>query len=244
MAPRAAPSCNAHTRRRGDAEHVVAPEDGACAARAVKARAGPQNATTRAYWWDRPAPCRGRPAGSQREGLRDRPEAPRRAATAAGARPPVSPGPPDAPGVVALPPLIYGVPWLVGAALHLLFPVHLLPPALAHWGGGVACTAAVALAIWGRLAMARAGTDPNPFHPATALVVEGPFRFSRNPLYGSLTLFYLGLTLVVNALWPLVFLPAVLFVIERGVVEREERYMERKFGDAYRAYRTRVRRWL
>jgi len=150
----------------------------------------------------------------------------------------------DSPGVVAFPPLIYGLPWLVGLGLHLLFPVHLLPSAAAHLAGAVLLGLAVGLAVWGRLAMARAGTDPNPMHPATALVVDGPFRFSRNPLYVSLTLFYIGLTLAVNALWPLVLLPAVLLVVRRGVVEREERYMERKFGDAYRAYRARVRRWV
>lgn len=150
----------------------------------------------------------------------------------------------DHPGVVAFPPLIYVLPWLVGLGLHLLFPVHLVAPAPSHVAGGMLLMLAVTLAVWGRRAMARADTDPNPMHPTTALVVDGPFRFSRNPLYVSLTLFYLGLTLAVNALWPLVLLPFVLLIIQRGVVEREERYMERKFGEAYRSYRARVRRWI
>jgi len=75
-------------------------------------------------------------------------------------------------------------------------------------------------------------------------VVTGPFRLSRNPLYLALTLMYVGLALLANALWVLVLLMPLLFMVHFGVVRREERYLERKFGDAYRAYRSRVRRYL
>jgi protein-S-isoprenylcysteine O-methyltransferase Ste14 len=92
--------------------------------------------------------------------------------------------------------------------------------------------------------MHRVGSDPNPYKPATALAVHGPYRYTRNPMYLAMTIFYLGLTLLVNTLWPLVLLPAVLLVVQRGVINREERYLERTFGDAYRAYKARVRRWL
>jgi protein-S-isoprenylcysteine O-methyltransferase Ste14 len=80
--------------------------------------------------------------------------------------------------------------------------------------------------------------------PTTALVAAGPFRFSRNPLYVALTLVYVALALLTNALWVLVLIVPVLFVTHYGVVRREERYLEAKFGDAYRAYRSRVRRYL
>jgi protein-S-isoprenylcysteine O-methyltransferase Ste14 len=63
-------------------------------------------------------------------------------------------------------------------------------------------------------------------------------------MYLAMTMFYLGLTLLANALWPLLLLPGVLIVIQRGVIAREERYLERTFGDAYGAYAARVRRWL
>ena len=151
---------------------------------------------------------------------------------------------PDHPGVIGFPPLIFGLPWLAGLGLHLVFPEPVLPDRAAHVSGAGLIVLAVALAVWGRRAMARADTDPNPMHPATALVVDGPFRYSRNPLYVSLTVFYVGLALALNTLWPLVLLPFVAIVIERGVVEREERYLERKFGEAYREYRGRVRRWV
>jgi protein-S-isoprenylcysteine O-methyltransferase Ste14 len=94
------------------------------------------------------------------------------------------------------------------------------------------------------LAFRRAGTHPQPWRPATALVVTGPYRFSRNPMYVGATLFYIGISFWVNSLWPLLLLPVVLVIMSRGVIAREEAYLERLFGDEYRSYRSRVRRWL
>ena len=92
--------------------------------------------------------------------------------------------------------------------------------------------------------MKRAGTNIRPDQPTLALVFDGPFRFTRNPLYMALTGLYLGITLLVNALWPLLFLIPVLGVLRWGVVAREERYLEAKFGEPYRTYKARVRRWI
>src|SRR4029434_8133859 len=78
----------------------------------------------------------------------------------------------------------------------------------------------------------------------TAIVASGPFRFSRNPLYLALTLLYLGLTLAFNTWWGIVVLVPVLIIMHRGVVQREERYLEQKFGETYRQYRSKVRRYL
>lgn len=83
-----------------------------------------------------------------------------------------------------------------------------------------------------------------PFAPTTAIIDTGPFALTRNPLYLSMTLLYTGLTLIINTIWPLLLLPFVLVVVQRGVIEREERYLERKFGEEYLSYKSRVRRWL
>jgi protein-S-isoprenylcysteine O-methyltransferase Ste14 len=80
--------------------------------------------------------------------------------------------------------------------------------------------------------------------PTTVLVTEGPFRYSRNPIYLALTLLYLGVAFLVNAWWILLLVVPVLLVIRYGVIAREEVYLARKFGDAYRQYTTQVRRWL
>jgi protein-S-isoprenylcysteine O-methyltransferase Ste14 len=92
--------------------------------------------------------------------------------------------------------------------------------------------------------MRRAGTNVSPRLPALAMVDSGPFRFTRNPLYVSLVGLYLGVTLLVDALWPLLFLIPAVLVTHYGIVLREERYLEARFADRYRAYRERVRRWL
>src|SRR5262245_5892949 len=96
----------------------------------------------------------------------------------------------------------------------------------------------------GRRTMQAAGTNVNPALPTTAIVTSGPFRFSSNPLYLALTLLYLGLTLAFNTWWGIVVLVPVLIIMHRGVVLREKRYLEHKFGETYRRYRSKVRRYL
>lgn len=147
----------------------------------------------------------------------------------------------DRPGVLAPPPLIYAVFLAIGWLTRGLLP--LLPPEVVWIGAGIAVVG-IALALWGRTTMLRAGTNINPYQPATALVTSGPFAWTRNPLYVSLTLFYAGLALVARSGTALLLLPVVLIIMDVGVIRREERYLEAKFGEAYRAYRGRVRRWV
>jgi len=146
--------------------------------------------------------------------------------------------------VLVLPPLLYGVALAAGFLLQWIAGRPILPSSVRYWVGGVVLASGVVLALWGRRVMERAGTNVNPTLPTTALVATGPFRFSRNPLYVALTLIYIGLALLTNALWVLVLIVPVLFVMHYGVVRREERYLDAKFGDAYRAYCSRVRRYL
>jgi protein-S-isoprenylcysteine O-methyltransferase Ste14 len=90
----------------------------------------------------------------------------------------------------------------------------------------------------------RAGTPVDPREAPTALVTEGPFQYTRNPAYVGLALTYAGLSLITGILWSLVLLPGDLVAVHRGVIQREERYLEEEFGSAYRGYLRRVRRWL
>lgn len=92
--------------------------------------------------------------------------------------------------------------------------------------------------------MLRAGTNLHPGSPAKALVVTGPFAFSRNPLYVARTLLYLGLAFAMDTLWPILALAPLLGVMHYGVIRREERYLDERFGSAYRQYQARVRRWV
>jgi len=92
--------------------------------------------------------------------------------------------------------------------------------------------------------MQEAGTSANPSVSATTLVVTGPFRLSRNPMYLARMFLYLGLALLANSLCILAALAPLLLVMHYGVIKREEHYLEGKFGDTYRQYRSSVRRWL
>ena len=92
--------------------------------------------------------------------------------------------------------------------------------------------------------MRRTDTPIDPRKSVSKLVSDGPFRYTRNPAYLSLTMIYAGVTALRNALWPILLLLLVMYVIQRDQIEREEQYLERIFGEEYLAYKTSVRRWV
>ena len=153
-------------------------------------------------------------------------------------------GTPDNPGVIAPPPLIYAGALIKGLLLNRLYPIPFLPRSLSRALGWPLILSVLAIGLLGLREMKRAGTNVDPYRPATAIVTEGPYRFTRNPLYVAMTLVYSGVAARANALPAALLLPLVLHLMRRGVIEREERYLERKFGDEYLSYKTRVRRWV
>ncbi len=150
----------------------------------------------------------------------------------------------DNPGVVARPPLLYGGAFVVVLVFRWFWPMAIFGHAVALWPGLALVVLGVGIAAWGRRTIKAAGTNVNPARPTTAIVASGPFRFSRNPLYLAVTLLYFGLTLVFNTWWGIVALVPLLIIMHRGVVLREECYLEQKFGETYRQYRSKVRRYL
>ena len=150
----------------------------------------------------------------------------------------------DKPGVAAPPPLLYGGAFVLVLVFRWFWPMPIFGHAVALWLGLALLVLGFGIAAWGIRTMQAVGTNVNPALPTTAIVASGPFRFSRNPLYLALTLLYLGLTLAFNTWWGIVVLVPVLIIMHRGVVLREERYLEQKFGETYRQYRSKVRRYL
>ncbi|HEY3186577.1 MAG TPA: isoprenylcysteine carboxylmethyltransferase family protein [Solirubrobacteraceae bacterium] len=154
------------------------------------------------------------------------------------------PPPRDAPGVIAPPPFIYLGALAVGFGLEALLPSASVPAALEWSLGGALLLAGSALATSFIAAFRRARTPVDVRKATTTIVTTGPYRLSRNPGYLGLTLIYSGIAVLSGALWLFAPLVLALVVIDRGVIAREERYLERKFGEQYLRYKARTRRWL
>ena len=151
----------------------------------------------------------------------------------------------DAPKIVILPPVLVGGVLLAGIALHYtVWTVALMPVVIARPLGLTLFVAAGLLAHSAQLAMARVGTNILPTQPTLAIATDGPYRFTRNPLYIAALGAYLGVTLWVDGLAPLLLVLPVAWILHWGIVLREERYLHAKFGATYEAYRSEVRRWL
>ncbi len=151
----------------------------------------------------------------------------------------------DIAGVVAPPPLIYLGGLIIGFAIQARLPLPLLlPKGLRRLLGGLLLGGAVLLIVGAMRRFQQAGTPYNPEEPTTALISEGPYQVTRNPLYLSLTMLYTAIALFGDAFWVMALLPVVIRVMNRGVIEREEHYLERKFGDQYQQYKERVPRWF
>ena len=150
-------------------------------------------------------------------------------------------------GVIAPPPLIALAAVTIGFVLDWLMPAYVITlllsyPARVTVGIFLFATGA-ALAISGRNTFVRNGTDVNPYRPSTALVTAGIFGYVRNPMYVGLAFLVAGIGLAFASDWTLVMLVPQMLLIHFGVVLREERYLEAKFGDEYRRFKAQVPRY-
>ena len=148
---------------------------------------------------------------------------------------------------VTVPPVLTIVPPLAaGLLLHFLWKQLRFFPEwwIGHAVGWPLVVAGVLLLAWSVRTMSRAGVDPDPNEPTTAIVATGPYALSRNPIYVSFNVVYVGIALIVNTVWPVAFQPVGIALLYYGVIARDESYLERVFGDEYRQYKARVRRWV
>jgi protein-S-isoprenylcysteine O-methyltransferase Ste14 len=151
----------------------------------------------------------------------------------------------DAAQVIIRPPLAWGLAVIAGLALDWLVPLPFLPADVpAGWLSAMVFVLALALFAWAIVTITRAGSNVPTNLPTTTIVESGPYRFTRNPIYLAMFLGLIGLAIGFDNLWLLMMLVPFALVVRYGVVAREETYLERKFGDVYRGYRSRVRRWL
>jgi len=151
---------------------------------------------------------------------------------------------PDNAQVRVPPPLFYALALLGGLLLNRQWPMPIGNGMLVKALAAILFAAAVVLSASGVGMFRRSRTSIVPVRPATALVVSGPYRFTRNPMYVGLAVLTVALALFMDTWWPVLLLVPVLFTIQRFVIAREERYLQRRFGAEYTAYAQRVRRWV
>lgn len=150
----------------------------------------------------------------------------------------------DHAGVRVPPPLIYVMIFGLGVLLKQIVPLGFLPAMAARAAGLIFMGGGVLLLLWSNVLFRRFHTSMVPVKPATALVTDGAYRLTRNPMYLGLLCVYIAVALWFGVLWALILAPLVVLAVQRLAIAKEERYLERKFGDAYRAYRAQVRRWI
>ena len=150
-------------------------------------------------------------------------------------------------GVIARPPLLFLAALLLGSVSdHLLalpFPVARIEPWISAITGGSLVVIGVAVFVASIRNFANAGTPVQGTKPTRALVTTGIHGWSRNPIYVGMFLLYAGIGITARSSWSLVLLLPLAITMRYGVVAREEAYLERRFGEAYRDYKARVRRW-
>jgi protein-S-isoprenylcysteine O-methyltransferase Ste14 len=153
----------------------------------------------------------------------------------------------DHPNVITFPPLIIVATLVLSALLQWLAPFALPASIDPGWRiaiGAAAFAAGAAICVIARTTLVRRGTNVNPQLPTTAMATEGIYRQTRNPIYVGGTLAMIGVGLMFGLTWLAPLLVPSVLTLHFGVVRREERYLEAKFGDEYRRYRAQVPRYL
>ena len=155
----------------------------------------------------------------------------------------------DAAAVRVFPPAVPLLTVLVGIGLNQLWPID-VPFGLEarperYWiGGAIAICAVLGLGLWSVVLVRKSGQSENPWKPTTQVIQRGPFGITRNPMYLQMVLVCLGFAVALANLWILLLTPICAWMLQRLAIVPEEEYLEGKFGDAYREYKRKVRRWI
>lgn len=156
----------------------------------------------------------------------------------------MSPDNTDSAGIKFPPPFVFLLSILIGLGIHRFWPMSVVPATLAMPLGVASLAFALVLVVLGFRELRRHETTIRPDEPSSAIVKTGPYRFTRNPLYVSLSALHLGIALWTNILWVVLMLIPAWVVMTTQVIAREEAYLERAFGKDYLSYKASVRRWI
>ena len=154
----------------------------------------------------------------------------------------------DAAAVRVFPPGVPVTTVLAGVGLDYLWPIEtgFAFDAQARYcvGGLIFSGAVLGLGLWSVVLFRQSGQNENPWAPTTGIVERGPYRVTRNPMYLQMVLACIGIAIMLWNVWILLLTPLCAWALQRFAILPEEAYLEAKFGDTYRAYKSRVRRWI
>lgn len=146
--------------------------------------------------------------------------------------------------IVIPPPLYYAVGLAAGMAVHVVAPLPIGGRPATAAAGAVVLVLGLMLTAGGVAGVVRHRTTIVPHHAVAALVTDGAYRISRNPMYTGLATAYLGAAFLLGSWWPVLLWPVVILAVLTLVIRPEERYLGERFGPAYADYRATVRRWV
>ena len=150
----------------------------------------------------------------------------------------------DNPGVIAPPPLIFLCFLILGYLLNHYYPLVVLEGPLSTIISAIFFVYAGLTAGLAFFYMVKSGTNVDARKPTKTIVTKSVYSYTRNPMYLSMVILLIAFSLLLNALWIALLIPFFMFVMQKGVIEREEAYLENKFGSEYLQYKNRVRRWI
>jgi len=151
---------------------------------------------------------------------------------------------PNHAGVWIPPPLLYVPPFLLAWLLQTVLPLPLLPQGMVAVAAALFFVVGIILCVWSIGLFRRSNTSLVPVKPTATLVQSGPYQVTRNPMYLGLLCLYIAAAFWLNLIWALVSIPRVIGIVQRVAIKKEERYLEQRFGEAYRQYKAHVRRWI
>jgi protein-S-isoprenylcysteine O-methyltransferase Ste14 len=152
---------------------------------------------------------------------------------------------PDSPRIFTPPPLLFLAGLTIGLAVDgRLDGDALSAPAWQQIAGALLAVVAICLIVASLGLFRRSGTSPEPWSPASILVATGPYRVTRNPMYLGLAILHCGIALALGSIAAALMLIPLLAIMNFAIIPREEAYLERRFGENYRAYRRKTRRWI
>lgn len=155
-------------------------------------------------------------------------------------------GPKDRAEVRVFPPGVPLATILLGVGLHRVWPLGLgVPAPLRYWlGGALVLGVLLGFGLWAVILFRRSGQNENPWKPSPEIVDRGPFSITRNPMYLQMVLGCIGFAIILSNAWILLLTPVCALVLQTFAILPEEAYLERKFGERYLDYKSRVRRWF